>query len=66
MARTRTDIDELISLMVEMKRDGYVTAELEIIEEDDESNNELSVSAVEIESENPVHYSNIAYVKESI
>ena len=54
MAKIRVDIDELCDKLDAMKEDDYVTAELEILEDD--YSNELALYAVSFEEEDPVSY----------
>ena len=64
--KVRLDIDELISVLNGMKDDGFVTTDIEVVEGDIESENELSVSAVNIEDDEPVSYGSLASLIEDI
>lgn len=67
MTRVRLDIDELMENLKEMKNDGYVTTEIQILEvEEDESSNELSLSAVDIENDMLVPYVSLASSEDNI
>lgn len=66
MSRVRVNISELIDCVREIQSDGYELAEMEIIEEETEDINELSISAVENESEVTIHYSNMKNIEETL
>lgn len=64
--KVRLDIDGLIKVLINMKDDGFVTTDIAVTEGDSEPENELSVSAVDIESDESVPYGNIASIIEDI
>lgn len=60
MAKVRVDIDELMEKLTEMKDEGYVTSEIEVAEGDTEAENELGLSAIDIENDEPVHFGSLS------
>lgn len=64
MSKIRVDIDELMDKLEAMREDDYVTAELEI--EDDDYNSELLVSAVSFEEEEPLSYGSVSEICEEL
>lgn len=54
MGKIRVDIDELVERLQEMQKDDYATVELEITSE--KFANELVISAVSFEYDEPIPY----------
>lgn len=54
MGKIRVDIDELLSRLQEMQSDDYATVQLEITSE--KFSNELVISAVSFEYDEPIPY----------
>lgn len=67
MSHVRVDIDELIENLNDIKKDGFVTTELQIVEVDDyDGSNELGLSAVDIENDMLVPYVSLASTEDSM
>lgn len=64
MAKIRVDIDELFDKLEAMKEDDYVTVEIEIIEDD--YSNELAISAVSFEEDEPISYGTVCQVEDEL
>lgn len=64
MSKIRVDIDDLCDKLEAMKEDDYVTAELEII--DDDYSSELAVSAVSFEETEPISYGTVCQVDDEL
>lgn len=64
MSKIRVDIDDLCDKLEAMKEDDYVTAELEIIEDDYSA--ELAVSAVSFEETEPISYGTVCQVDDEL
>ena len=62
MGSIQVDIDELLGKLDEIKNDDYVTVQLEICEDDEDSafGKELVVSAVSFEDKESVGYGSIS------
>lgn len=60
MAKIRLDIDELINVLSKMKEDGFVTTEIMLDEAEEHEENELSLSVIDIENDEVIHYANIS------
>lgn len=58
MAKIRVDIDELMAKLDEVKCDDYASVELEISEDEDdtEDGKELMISAVTFDEDEPIGY----------
>lgn len=58
MAKIRVDIDELMAKLDEIKCDDYASVELEISEDEDdtEDGKELMISAVTFDEDEPIGY----------
>lgn len=64
MSKIRVDIDDLCDKLDAMREDDYVTAELEIVEDD--YSNVLQISAVSFEEEDPISYGAMDEVSEEL
>lgn len=60
MTKIRIDIDELIETLEEIKNDDYTTVEISI--DGDGYYNEMSVSAVSLEENDPIPYGTLSEV----
>ena len=58
MAKIRVDIDELMAKLDEVKCDDYASVELEISEDEDDSEDgkELMISAITFDEDEPIGY----------
>lgn len=57
MSKIRVDIDELCSILDDIKEDDYVTIELDVIE--DGYYKEIEVYAVSLEEDEPISYGTV-------
>lgn len=64
MTKIRVDIDDLYDKLEAMREDDYVTAELEILEDDYSS--ELAVSAVSFEEDEPISYGTVCQADDEL
>lgn len=64
MSKIRVDIDELSEKLDAMREDDFVTAELEI--EEDNYDSELKVSAVSFEYDDPISYGVVPEVSDEL
>ena len=64
MSKIRVDIDELSEKLDAMREDDYVTAELEI--EEDDYSSELHLAAVSLEEEEPISYGSINEIQDDL